>query len=79
MIKFTQTSNEELGFYLFETFDQDGTWRIEARFPHQRNDINAEIIIEQDVCSPRETFDQAKLLKKLDFLINLYNQYVKGT
>lgn len=78
IVKFTNDFSDLLGFYLFEVVDYDtGRWSIEARFPHPRNSIYGEIIIDKDVISPRTTLNQRELLNKIEYLQNLYAQYQK--
>ncbi len=77
IIEFTHLYSKEMGFYLFETIDTSYTWRIEARFQHNRNDIEAEIVIIKDVCSPSARFTQKELADKILFIQNFIQQYLK--
>jgi hypothetical protein len=76
-ISFTQLYAKELGFYLFETVDTLYTWRVEARFPHTRNNIESEIVIVNDILSPSSKLNKIQAQEKIDFIQNLIKQYLK--
>ncbi len=71
-VMFTQSKSNELGFYLLELVDFDGTMRIEMRVPKIINDVSLEIVCTQDIFSAYSTFNQATLVEKLDWGYNLY-------
>lgn len=70
---FSQSMSDELGFYLLEVVDFDGTLRIEMRVPQVVNNISVEIVCAMEMFSPYSTFNQSSLSKQLEWG---YNQYL---